>query len=404
MKIRSVLLWSISGVFALGGAWLVLAHPSAQAHGETARPASTESSQTIAKARVVVDDGDPTEGPENARVTLFFFVSYGVRDCLTMQRLVDDAVRSNPSVRLVWKNAPTPFSEKARRWHLAALAAARVGKFRAFHDRLLAATTETKDPDLDQIAKAAGIDPAALVATMDDPEIERTLDSQERTGQALGVMTGPELLVGGRRLKGLQTSTAIAQAIREARPAFDDGKANARVSIPIRRDDPTEGSEAAPVTIVEFSDFTCPSCRVGAVIMHALMEKYEGKVRLVFKQFPLLSPLGAQAALAAQEQGKFWNMHDRLFACEKRLSRKTVMDLAQTAGLDLLRFRGALDTGRFENRVTADMQAARALGVESTPTFFVNGLRVDGIRSAAEFAAIIDRELARAAAVAASTR
>ena len=165
-------------------------------------------------------------------------------------------------------------------------------------------------------------------------------------------------------------------------------------------DSPAIGPKDAPVTIIEFSDFQCPFCAAGAMTMHKVVLAYGDKVRFVFKNKPLPShdkaALAAQAAAAAHEQGKFWEMHDLIFANQDKLDRKTFDEYARVIGLDQERFRRALDEGKFADIIAKDAAVADDLGVKGVPSFVINGRFVQGSRPYESFAAIIDEELAKA--------
>ena len=111
---------------------------------------------------------------------------------------------------------------------------------------------------------------------------------------------------------------------------------------------PVRGPDDAALTLVEFSDFQCPYCMLAVGKLNAVLDAYPGKIKLIFKQFPLdmhsQAALAAAAAIAAHQQGKFWPMHDALFAHRTDLSRPVILALARTAGLDMKRFEADLDS------------------------------------------------------------
>jgi protein-disulfide isomerase len=158
-----------------------------------------------------------------------------------------------------------------------------------------------------------------------------------------------------------------------------------------------KGSNAAPVTVVVFSDFECPYCKKAKDRIADLEAANAGKVRFVFKHRPLpfheSARLYARAAEAASAQGKFWAMHDRLFSAEKRPDRATLEAYAAELGLDLNRFKRDLDSKETEARIKADEALADRLEVKGTPTFFINGRRITGAQPTATIQAVIDEEL-----------
>jgi protein-disulfide isomerase len=142
-----------------------------------------------------------------------------------------------------------------------------------------------------------------------------------------------------------------------------------------------KGPEDAPVTIVEFADFECPSCGVAYPLIEKVFERMPGKVRIAFKHYPLRShpnaQLAAQAAVAAQLQGRFWQMHKILFERQERLTEPDLVAYAKEAGLDVARFRKDLHSEEAKQRVATELKQGEGLGVNATPTLFINGRECD---------------------------
>lgn len=181
----------------------------------------------------------------------------------------------------------------------------------------------------------------------------------------------------------------------DCNPAAEGASASAvRVEHP---DAPTLGPSDAKVEVVVFSDFQCPFCRRGAQLVKSLEQKYGDKIRIVFMNQPLPfhdhARLAAAAALAAHDAGKFWKMHDWLFAHQDTLSRQTILEEAAKLGLDRRRLESDLDSGVYEARIEADQEQAKRAGVKGTPTFFINGERVQGAQPLETLSAIIDHDL-----------
>ena len=147
-------------------------------------------------------------------------------------------------------------------------------------------------------------------------------------------------------------------------------------------DSPVRGNPEAPVAIVEYSDFQCPYCAQVQPLLMQLLEKYPDDVKLVYKHFPLAFHAAAMpatvASLAAHEQGKFWEMHDVLFANVRTLSASKMEDFAVEAGLDLDRFRSDMGEhrDRYEAIAKADFDHGRSVAVRGTPTLYVGGKKV----------------------------
>jgi protein-disulfide isomerase len=165
---------------------------------------------------------------------------------------------------------------------------------------------------------------------------------------------------------------------------------------------PAKGSASARVTLVEFSDFQCPFCHRFAATLRKIEEAYGDSVLIVYRQFPIASihPFAmkaAEASLCANEQGKFWELHDKMFGDQTRLSVGDLTQKAADLGLDGPRFTSCLQTSRYAKQVEKDIEEASRLGVSGTPALFVNGVEIRG--GAVPFetvASAIDKEFARA--------
>lgn len=153
------------------------------------------------------------------------------------------------------------------------------------------------------------------------------------------------------------------------------------VAIPIDGS-PFLGPPMARITIVEFSDFQCPYCIAAVAQLQELLKAYPAAVKLVFKQFPLdthsQAATAAVAALAAHKQGKFWPLHDALFAQRGDLARPKILALANSAGLDVKRFEADMDSPETRKAVERDLDDGGRAGVEGTPTVFLNGRHYNG--------------------------
>lgn len=162
---------------------------------------------------------------------------------------------------------------------------------------------------------------------------------------------------------------------------------------------PSFGPERARVTIVEFSDFQCPFCRGGAEALAAAAKAFPNDVRLVFKQFPLEShsqaAVAAEASLAAHAQGKFWEMHDRIFANPRALTEANLMAWAQQMGLDTRRFARELTARTYRAAVQREVREGIEAGVQGTPTVFLNGRLYRGQLKMEELKPAIEAQLKR---------
>jgi protein-disulfide isomerase len=162
---------------------------------------------------------------------------------------------------------------------------------------------------------------------------------------------------------------------------------------------PARGPTQAPITVVLFSDFECPFCSRVEATLAALEAAYPGKIRLVWKNFPLDFHANARAAaravVSAGEQGKFWEMRSRLLSAQHQLTPGDLEQHAQALGLDLARFRASVASPATDEVVETDLRQGRSLGVNGTPVLFINRRKLVGAQPLAVMKAAVDEELAR---------
>jgi protein-disulfide isomerase len=167
-------------------------------------------------------------------------------------------------------------------------------------------------------------------------------------------------------------------------------------------DAPRIGTAAAPIQIVEFSDFQCPYCTRGRDTVKQVVAKYGDKVSVAFRHFPLPfhaeAHKAAQAAECAREKGKFWEYHDALFDHQQALGAADLVRHAKDIGLEGKPFEECLNSARHAARVDADIADGKAAGMSGTPGFYVNGIVLQGALPLEEFSRIIDKELGRSGA------
>jgi protein-disulfide isomerase len=191
-------------------------------------------------------------------------------------------------------------------------------------------------------------------------------------------------------------------AARAAPPPRPSGPDPERAyNLPVGKS-PVKGPDDAPVTIVEFSDYQCPFCARSEPLVKEALAAYPTQARLVYKHFPLVAihPQAMNAALAAaaaQRQGKFWEMHEILFANQRALAPEQIKEYARQLGLDMAKFEADLQSDEVKAVVQDDSQLAQRVGVRGTPTIFVNG-KVLQNRSLDGFKQLIDPALKEAAA------
>jgi protein-disulfide isomerase len=193
--------------------------------------------------------------------------------------------------------------------------------------------------------------------------------------------------VQGQFLAGLREKYGVEVSLKPPAVQIDDGGR------------PAKGPKDAPVTIISFSDYECPFCKRAEETVHQVLAAYPDKIRFVHRDFPLdfhaNARPAAQAARCAEEQGKYWEMHEKLFTTED-LSGPGLKALAKGIVADPAKFDTCLDSGKFAEAIDKDVAAGASVGVTGTPAFFVNGRVLTGAQPFEEFKKIIDAELARA--------
>jgi protein-disulfide isomerase len=220
-----------------------------------------------------------------------------------------------------------------------------------------------------------------------------------------GWLVSSSLDAGTEELAGVREALGEVQGVLEEATGNGGGRAEARPQRPdpgerheVSLDGaPVRGPEDAKVTIVEFGDFQCPFCTRVNTTLQQIRKEYPDDVKLVFKHLPLRihpqAPGAHAAAEAAHRQGRFWEMHDKIFANQSDLAPETFVAYAQQIGLDVEAFQKDVASADVKKRVDADTQEAQKLGVSGTPAFFINGKYLAGAQPLEAFKQRIDEEL-----------
>lgn len=232
-----------------------------------------------------------------------------------------------------------------------------------------------------------------------DGEIDLIYErNKDRFGGRSAEEMRPEIRVMMEEQRPLQ---ALHAYMNELRLAADDVVVlldPPRQDVETSADDAVRGPADAPIQIVEFSDFDCPYCQRATDTMAKLLERYSDQIRFVYKDYPLPSHpnafKAAEAGKCANAQGKFWPLHDKMFASQGSLDVASLKTYASELGLDATAFASCLDSGRYTQRVQQDLDTGVRHGVSSTPTVFINGRLVTGAVPYDVFDGIIREELA----------
>jgi protein-disulfide isomerase len=346
---------------------------------------------------------DHAQASANPVVTIIEFADFQCPFCARQAPELRRLQAEYPGrVVLIFRNFPLPIHARAWAAHEAALAAAKQGKFWEMHDLIYAHPGHLMSADLDRYAEQLGMDKDRFHADLSSRAGDTVIENDLAEGKRLGITATPTVLVNGHRIQGMQSYAALKRMTESelkgekwtvAAPAIP---AQVKVNT---EGAPAKGSLSAAVTIVEFSDFQCPFCAKALESLNQTIADNHGNVRWVFKSFPLGihadAPLAHRSALAAGEQGRFWEMHDLIFAHQKTIKRAHLMNFASQLNLDLERFQKDLDDPRLEAKIQADRDEGIKAGVQATPTFVVNGEMIAGL-SPAKFQEVIRRQRASA--------
>jgi protein-disulfide isomerase len=370
----------------------------------------------------------PQRGPADALVTVVQFSDF---QCPFSKKVepVLDRIREKykDDVRIVFKHLPMPFHLQAPLASEYAIAAGAQGKFWALYPLLFENQQALTESDLVRYARQIGLDLEKVKAFIASGDGKRAILADQDLARRLGATGTPTFFINGVRLTGAQPlgnfEAVIDDQLAKARALVERGVPKGQVYAELTKDGwddvprgprpaqapttrrklelvqgtPARGGKQPLVTIVEFSDFQCPFCaRVNPTIQE-ILETYGDKVQVHFRNQPLdfhkRAVPAAKAALAAHQQGKFWEMHDKLFANQRALTDQDFVAYAKAIGLDLNRFQQDLASPVVGERIARDQKDAEMLGARATPTLFVNGIPLRGALPLTTFKAVIDLEI-----------
>ncbi|NVB36567.1 thioredoxin domain-containing protein [Pseudenhygromyxa sp. WMMC2535] len=395
----------------------------------TQRPGKPDPASSYA---VPVDDR-PAKGPETALVTIVEYSDFECPFCRkVLPTLTQIEEEYGDDVRVVFRQQPLPMHKNATPAALAALAAHKQGKFWEMHDALFAKAAERgalgKEGVFTELATQLGLDTAKFEADMKDPELAKMIAEDQKVAQQFGAGGTPAFFVNGRPLSGAQPYEAfkavIDQEMAKAKTFMAEKGVKAEdlyeemmkgweteVKAPpladhVRREFdlanvPGKGNLKDPkLTIVECSDFDCPYCSRGADLVEQIFKapEYKDKVAFYFLNFPLPMHKNAEsahrAAIAAGKQGKFFEMHDLLFADRSKRTEQDYRDMASQLGIDADKFIADWNSEEVAQVIKDDKAVCAKHGVSGTPNFFINGRSMRGAVPFEMTKQILDEELA----------
>ncbi len=407
-------------------------HDHAQAPGAD-RPSAPPAEQVVYR-KVPLRADDPVRGPREAPVTVVLFSDFQCPFCQRVEPTLKQLEQEYAGkVRVVWKHLPLPMHAQAKPAAVAAEAAREQGKFWQMQAKLFE-NIQALSPDVfERYAKELGLDVARFKKAVGSDALQKRVEDDLQLAGQLGVNGTPTMFFNCRQVVGalpmemmkpiVDEELAKAGKLGKVSKGFYEKACDANMALAatlppppapeaqaepaptvvpmdalgLRKDDPVKGSAKAPVTLVLFSDFECPFCSRIEPSLAKVRQEYGDKVRIVWKHQPLpfhqQAVPAAEAAEAAREQGKFWEMHGKIFANQQGLSPDRYAQFAKEIGLDVAKFEAARKSGRGTTRIKEDQAIAQRNGVDGTPTLFVNGEKIVGAVPYEQIKAVIDQKL-----------
>jgi protein-disulfide isomerase len=379
--------------------------------------------------KVPVGDS-PVLGPDTALVTMVEFSDFQCPFC----KRVEDTLKKvretyGDKVRLVWKHEPLPFHPRAEpAAELTMMAFKDKGNkgFWAAHDKLFDLQPKLEDSDLEGAAKDLGLDVEKAKKAISTHKYKELIDADADLADNVNASGTPHFFINGRRLVGAQPFEKFQSTIDEelknaqailakgvpAKDVYNEIMKNGKEPPPPEKKvvpsptsaNPFKGGANAKVVIQEFSDFQCPFCGRVEPTVKQITDTYGDKIKFVWRHKPLPmhpdAPLASEAAAEAFKQkgsDGFWKMHDLLFQNQQTgdgLKRPALEKYAEQLGLDMNKFKTALDSNAHKAQIDSDSKVGDDAGINGTPAFVINGYFVNGAQPFPKFKKLIDRALA----------
>ncbi len=391
------------------------------------KPAAPPPDTTVWKVPVFKDD--PQKGPSDALVTIVEWSEFQCPFCKrvlgTTKQIVDTYGKD---VRIVWKDNPLPFHPRAKPTAILARHAYKLkgdDGFWAAHDALFESQPKLEDADLEAVAGKIGVPWPAIKAAIDGEKYMAKINANAELAMEVEARGTPHFFVNGRRLSGAQPFDAFKKLIDEqlakAKALVAKGTPRSKVYEEIMKtgkeppppekkdvpkpdaDAPWKGGANAKVVIQEFSDYQCPFCKRVEPTMDQIKKEYGNKVKIVWRDLPLPfhkeAPLAAEACREAHAQkgnDGYWKCHAKLFETQADLKRPALDKVATDLGLDMGKFKAALDNRTHKAKVEKDAQIANKAGISGTPAFVINGYYLSGAQPFPAFKKLINRALKEA--------
>jgi protein-disulfide isomerase len=378
--------------------------------------------------KVPVASDDPIRGNKDALVTIIEYSDFQCPFCKRVEDTLKQVMTTyGNDVRIVWKDNPLPFHPRAKPSAELARFAYKTKGEKAFwdvHDALYDSQPKLEDDDLKAIAEKTGLSWDAAKKAIDENKFADKIDASVDQASDFQARGTPHFFINGVRLSG-------AQPFEKFKASIDEQLAKAKTILPHttrahiyeevikegkeppppeKKDvaapdasSPFKGGAHAKVVIQEFSDFQCPFCKRVEPTIQEIEKQYGDKIKFVWRHMPLPfhqdAPLAAEAAQEAFVQkgnAGFWTMHDKLFDAQggdPGIKRDGLEKIAQEMGLDMDKFKAALDSHKNKAKVDADNDVGQKAGINGTPAFIINGYYLSGAQPTPAFVKLINRAL-----------
>jgi protein-disulfide isomerase len=393
--------------------------------GEDEEEGEKEDTKTVWRVPVGTS---PVHGKADAPVTIVEFSDFQCPYCKRVGPSMDKIKSTyGDKVRIVWKHEPLPFHPRAEPAAEVAIEA-RIQKgekgFWDAHDKLFESQPKLEDADLEKVASDLGLDMGKVKAAIKDKKHKKDIDADMELGEDVQASGTPHFFVNGRRLVGAQPFEKFQKIIDEEIAKYEAQKGKIagkdyyaslmkdakgapepekKVAPPVPPGNAYKGAKDAKVVIQQWSDFQCPFCSRVEPTVNEIQKTYGDKVKIVWRDKPLPmhpnAPIAAEAGREALKQkgpDGFWKMHKKMFENQQKLAREDLDGYAKEIGLDMDKFKSALDNHTHKAAVDADDKAGTDIGISGTPAFLVNGYYVSGAQPFPKFKKLIDRAMAEA--------
>jgi protein-disulfide isomerase len=400
-------------------------------------PAAPAGAEPVYKAEI---GSAPVHGDADAKVTIVEWSDFQCPFCgRVMDTLHQIEKNYGSDVRIAFKHNPLPMHPNAPYAAKAAIAAQKQGKFWQMHDKLFEANN-SHQPDalnqdkVDAMARDIGLDIEKFKTDAAAPETAQLIAADQAQAAKLGANGTPHFFVNGARISGAMPyesfKVVIDAQLKRANEALSSGVSRRELYESLIKDGltapapqpqqpqqpqapppaqarnvdpgdgPAIGGKRPKVTIVEWSDFQCPFCSRVEPTLKQVLDTYKDDVKIVWRNEPLSfhpnAMPAAKAAMAAARQGKFWQMHDLMFANQQELSDAKYEEWAKQIGLDLSRWKKDKESPEIAAQIQKDTSYGQSVGADGTPSFFVNGKFISGAMPFDVFKSVIDEQIKKA--------